>query len=962
MGAAMKNIKPYCLLLCALGLLALVSACPALFDSPPSPPKNANLNITMEMYTLTQARKTYSPQFPEEPLYMFSKFIITVTGLTAGGDAFDYTASTGNFRIELEEVPYGSYTIAAWAYIDANDPGSAYVAAGSVTHTYSSSTNVVNVPLRPVLEETGTLQYSLSDASEAASAILILYDDLDDYPFQEPEPEPEPDPEDPNPEPGPDPKFQLTLSVDGALHTETLSSGYYVLFFGQYAPDIVHIYKSFDTILEDSIELDFIEINSYPDIAEYFEGEPLDITGLAVTAVYTDGTSFGIDVTLDNISGYNSQVTGVQAVTVTYNGKTASFPVTVKPILPTGITVTHAPAKTEYFEGEALNLGGLVVTASYNNGTSGVVDITMGNISGYNSQQLGTQTVTVTYSGFTAAFTVKVNPILMTGITVTAPPVKTIYVYNSDPLDITGLVVTASYNNGTTGAIAVTLGDISGYNNLQLGPQTLTVTCNGFTAAFTVTVIPISLSGIEITALPARTVYYVGDTLDRTGLVVTAVYNNGSTKPLSYGSGGYSTAFDFTVTGTRTVTVSYEEDSVTGTAEFTVTVNPLNIINLAAIQGLTPPAAGAAPVTAITETAQYSGTVAWSPSHAAFSPAAVYTATVTLTAKYGYTLQGVAADFFTVAGTSAPAASAANSGVITAIFPATAATVSVVAIPGVTAPVAGAAPVTAITETAQYTGTVAWSPAVAAAFAANTAYTAAITLTPKTGFTLYGLAANSFTVAGASPVTNAANSGAVTAAFPKTAATISSLAIPGVTRPATGEAPVTAIDDAQYSGTVTWSPAHSTFAAATVYTATVTLAPKSGFTLYGIAANSFTVAGASPVTNSANSGAVTAVFPATNPQAKFISYWSNDQYEIIFSPASDTLTLSLGATSYPITPSDSGYTGCEWSVNGIADTGQTGSSYTFSSAGRETGKDYIISLLAYKGGVPYSGQFTVRIE
>ncbi|MEL7623623.1 MAG: S-layer homology domain-containing protein [Clostridiales bacterium] len=94
--------------------------------------------------------------------------------------------------------------------------------------------------------------------------------------------------------------------------------------------------------------------------------------------------------------------------------------------------------------------------------------------------------------------------------------------------------------------------------------------------------------------------------------------------------------------------------------------------------------------------------------------------------------------------------------------------INIVAIPGVTAPVRTATPVTTITETAQYTGTVTWSPADNP-FGASTVYTATITLTPKAGFTLTGVAENLFTVAGAT-ATNAANTGVVTAVFPATGA------------------------------------------------------------------------------------------------------------------------------------------------------------------------------------------------
>jgi hypothetical protein len=98
--------------------------------------------------------------------------------------------------------------------------------------------------------------------------------------------------------------------------------------------------------------------------------------------------------------------------------------------------------------------------------------------------------------------------------------------------------------------------------------------------------------------------------------------------------------------------------------------------------------------------------------------------------------------------------------------------IDIAAIPGVTAPVGGAIPVTAITPTSEYIGTVTWSPADST-FKSNTVYTATITLTPKTGYTLTGVTANFFTVAAATSVTNSANSGVITAVFPATGAAIS---------------------------------------------------------------------------------------------------------------------------------------------------------------------------------------------
>jgi len=190
--------------------------------------------------------------------------------------------------------------------------------------------------------------------------------------------------------------------------------------------------------------------------------------------------------------------------------------------------------------------------------------------------------------------------------------------------------------------------------------------------------------------------------------------------------------------------------------------------------------------------------------------------------------------------------------------------ISTAAIAGVTKPVTGATPVVTITAATQYTGTVTWSP-TATTFAASKAYTATITLTPTTGYTLTGVAANLFTVSGATTATNSADSGIVTAVFPATAAvtTITTAAIAGVTAPITGATPVTTITVAtQYTGTVTWSSTPTTFAASTAYTATITLTPTTGYTLTGVAANFFTVTGAT-ATNTVNLGVVTAVFAAT---------------------------------------------------------------------------------------------------
>ena len=89
------------------------------------------------------------------------------------------------------------------------------------------------------------------------------------------------------------------------------------------------------------------------------------------------------------------------------------------------------------------------------------------------------------------------------------------------------------------------------------------------------------------------------------------------------------------------------------------------------------------------------------------------------------------------------------------------------AITQLTAPVKNEVPQTEI-ETDEYTATVVWSPEVTDKFGYNTVYTATITITPKTNYTVKGIAENGYTVSGAETVTNEANSATVTAVYSAT--------------------------------------------------------------------------------------------------------------------------------------------------------------------------------------------------
>ena len=147
-----------------------------------------------------------------------------------------------------------------------------------------------------------------------------------------------------------------------------------------------------------------IEVTTLPSKVTYFEGDAFSSAGMVVTACYNDKTSEAI--TGYAIDGY-SATPGVKTIVISYGGKTDTFTITVNTKTITDISITQAPSKVSYVQGESLNTAGMVVKASYNNGTS--ADVTGYSVSGYDANKVGNQTITVTYGGKTATFTVTVT-------------------------------------------------------------------------------------------------------------------------------------------------------------------------------------------------------------------------------------------------------------------------------------------------------------------------------------------------------------------------------------------------------------------------------------------------------------------------------------------------------------------------------------------------------------------------
>lgn len=324
-------------------------------------------------------------------------------------------------------------------------------------------------------------------------------------------------------------------------------------------------YKEDNKTVSTTFKIEIIEkevkdiVLTPPTKVKYVEGQSLDLTGGKVIVSYNDDTSEKIDLTSDMVSGYDKDHLGKQTITVTYQGKTATFEVEVIKKEATKIELVTPPDKAEYIRGQKLNLEGARIKVTYNDGDTKLIDVTEKMCSGFDSSLLGQKIVTITYENKTVSFTVNVVERILTLIT-TDGAIKTEYI-EGQPLDISNLKVIALYNDGTSEVIDASMDMISGYDANVIGKQTITVTYKGKTTTFEINVKAKSVTKIEVTS-PNKLEYIEGQGLDLSGGKVKVFYDNGTSEEISLTDDMIS-GYDASIVGKQTIIVTYQGKTAT---------------------------------------------------------------------------------------------------------------------------------------------------------------------------------------------------------------------------------------------------------------------------------------------------------------------------------------------------------------------------------------------------------------
>lgn len=183
-----------------------------------------------------------------------------------------------------------------------------------------------------------------------------------------------------------------------------------------------------------------LAITRRPTKTSYKAGESLDLTGLVTTVTYSDDSTEIVTTTPSMATG-TVIYEDTSSVTLSWTwpddtGVTLSvdLPISVTRVL-TGITM-HAPTKTTYYKGDALNLAGATVTATFNSGKTADVtnSTTFSPANGTKLSSFGTQTITATYTE---------NGVSKTASTSVTVTVKTVTWANGSDSEIVDMVAAA---------------------------------------------------------------------------------------------------------------------------------------------------------------------------------------------------------------------------------------------------------------------------------------------------------------------------------------------------------------------------------------------------------------------------------------------------------------------------------------------------------------------------------------
>jgi len=234
-----------------------------------------------------------------------------------------------------------------------------------------------------------------------------------------------------------------------------------------------------------------LSVASQPRVALFKIGDVPDPAwpGLEVRGEWDQMGSDKIDLKNCEITGFLKDQSGKQTIKVSFEGITTTFDIDVRGMA--SLQIAQPPTKLDYIQGDSLDLTGLKVMGKWEGFPDEELAITANDITGFNTNNVGIQHVTVTKNEKSDFFDVEV--MALTSIELDKPPTKTDYKVG-EPLDLTGIMVYGNYtgsdpNKKKRELIPEDQLTYSGYEPNRIGrQQRVTITVKGQNANFFVNI------------------------------------------------------------------------------------------------------------------------------------------------------------------------------------------------------------------------------------------------------------------------------------------------------------------------------------------------------------------------------------------------------------------------------------------------------------------------------------------
>ncbi|MBR0034387.1 MAG: bacterial Ig-like domain-containing protein, partial [Synergistaceae bacterium] len=326
-----------------------------------------------------------------------------------------------------------------------------------------------------------------------------------------------------------------------------------------------------------------------PTKASYHYGEAFDTTGITAEVTFTDGEvrDVSADVTISPAQG--TAITRTQSGTVRYRnpvgGDNTSDSFSITLIALQGLDITP-PTKTSYRYGEIIDYTGARVIAVYSDNSREDVTSAVTFSPSAGTAITGDTTVSVSYTNQwreTAIESITLTLATLVSLSATNPT-KTEYT-TGETIDYSGMVVTAEFSDGTTEDVTDSC-SITPRAGKAFNPSTDTFIHIEYAAGEAMRSTEINfgvatLESITITANPTKMHYISGETINYSGLAVTASYANGNSWSVTSSCNitpRAGKAFDPS-TDTN-VTISYTDNGITQTASLTLLAGELQGIEV----------------------------------------------------------------------------------------------------------------------------------------------------------------------------------------------------------------------------------------------------------------------------------------------------------------------------------------------------------------------------------------------